>query len=132
MSNIVYIATSLDGYISALDGKLDWLSYVPIPEGDDLGFAFRIRVVEGKAHETLSGARLQILQDTLVPRVVGDDQQKVGMRRDELTGFFDGQQATMINPIATGLEKLKSFAIPKASAGMMRYWERKPTMAGFG
>ncbi len=45
MSNIVYIATSLDGYISAPDGKLDWLSYVPIPEGDDLGFsAFMDRV----------------------------------------------------------------------------------------
>lgn len=39
MSNIVYIATSIDGYISAPDGKLDWLSYVPVPEGDDLGFA---------------------------------------------------------------------------------------------
>jgi dihydrofolate reductase len=39
MSNFVYIATSLDGYISAPDGKLDWLNYIPIPEGDDLGFA---------------------------------------------------------------------------------------------
>jgi dihydrofolate reductase len=39
MSNIVYIAISLDGYISAPDGELDWLSYIPIPEGDDLGFA---------------------------------------------------------------------------------------------
>lgn len=39
MSNIVYIATSLDGYISSSDGKLDWLNYIPVPEGDDLGFA---------------------------------------------------------------------------------------------
>ena len=39
MSNIVYIGTSIDGYISAPDGGLDWLSYVPIPEGNDLGFA---------------------------------------------------------------------------------------------
>ena len=39
MSNIVYIGTSLDGYISARDGGLDWLSYVPIPKGNDLGFA---------------------------------------------------------------------------------------------
>ena len=39
MGNMVYIATSLDGYISAPDGKLDWLSYIPIPEGDDLGFS---------------------------------------------------------------------------------------------
>jgi len=39
MSNIVYIGTSLDGYISAPDGGLEWLSYVPIPEGNDLGFS---------------------------------------------------------------------------------------------
>jgi len=39
MSNIVYIGTSIDGYISAPDGSLDWLSYVPIPEGNDLGFS---------------------------------------------------------------------------------------------
>jgi dihydrofolate reductase len=39
LSNIVYIATSIDGYISAPDGELDWLNYVPVPEGDDLGFA---------------------------------------------------------------------------------------------
>jgi len=39
MSNIVYIGTSLDGHISAADGKMDWMSYVPIPEGDDLGFS---------------------------------------------------------------------------------------------
>lgn len=39
MSNIVYIATSIDGYISAPDGGLEWLNYIPTPEGDDLGFA---------------------------------------------------------------------------------------------
>jgi len=39
LSNIVYIATSLDGYISAPDGGLDWLSSVPNPTGDDLGFS---------------------------------------------------------------------------------------------
>lgn len=38
MSNIVYIATSLDGYIAAPDGNLDWLETVPNPDGDDLGF----------------------------------------------------------------------------------------------
>lgn len=39
MSNIVYIATSIDGYISAPGGGLEWLNYVPAPEGDDLGFS---------------------------------------------------------------------------------------------
>ena len=39
MSNIVYIATSIDGRISSPDGTLDWLGTVPNPEGSDLGFA---------------------------------------------------------------------------------------------
>ncbi len=60
MANIVYIGTSLDGCIAAADGGLDWLEYVPTPEGDDLGFAeFMERidaVVMGRAtFETLIG-----------------------------------------------------------------------------
>ena len=39
MSNFVYIGTSIDGYISGPDGDIGWLEYVPIPEGNDLGFA---------------------------------------------------------------------------------------------
>lgn len=39
MSNIVYIASSIDGFISSPSGSLDWLNYVPIPKGDDLGFS---------------------------------------------------------------------------------------------
>jgi dihydrofolate reductase len=39
MSNIVYIATSLDGYIAGPKGELDWLDTVPNPASDDLGFA---------------------------------------------------------------------------------------------
>ncbi|MGH1412062.1 MAG: dihydrofolate reductase family protein [Pelagimonas sp.] len=39
MPNTVYIATSLDGYISDRNGGLEWLSQVPNPDGDDMGFA---------------------------------------------------------------------------------------------
>ena len=39
MSNIVYIGASMDGYIAAPDGNLDWLDTVPAPEGDDLGWS---------------------------------------------------------------------------------------------
>ncbi len=38
MANIVYIATSIDGYIADRNNKLDWLEMVPNPEHSDLGF----------------------------------------------------------------------------------------------
>lgn len=46
MTNIVYIGTSLDGYIAPEDGSLDWLGTVPNPEGDDLGFGEFIQRVD--------------------------------------------------------------------------------------
>ncbi|MCJ2376964.1 dihydrofolate reductase family protein [Vibrio sp. ZSDZ34] len=39
MSNIVFIATSLDGYIADKNGGLDWLHAIPNPEGNDMGFS---------------------------------------------------------------------------------------------
>jgi dihydrofolate reductase len=39
VTNTIYIATSLDGYIADSMGKVEWLQSVPVPEGDDLGFS---------------------------------------------------------------------------------------------
>jgi dihydrofolate reductase len=37
--NYVYIAASMDGYIAATDGGVDWLQELPNPDQDDYGYA---------------------------------------------------------------------------------------------
>lgn len=39
MTNYVYIATSLDGFIATSDGTIDWLYEIPNPNQSDYGYA---------------------------------------------------------------------------------------------
>ena len=39
MTNYIYIATSLDGFIATSDGNIDWLHEIPNPEQSDYGYA---------------------------------------------------------------------------------------------
>lgn len=46
MSNSVFIATSLDGYIADKNGAVDWLHAIPNPEGNDMGYAEHIDSID--------------------------------------------------------------------------------------
>jgi len=46
MNNIVYIATSIDGYIADKDGNIDWLYIVENPDKDDLGWSEFIKNID--------------------------------------------------------------------------------------
>ena len=39
MTNYIYIAESIDGFIARENGSIDWLLEIPNPDGSDYGFA---------------------------------------------------------------------------------------------
>ncbi|MEJ0105896.1 MAG: dihydrofolate reductase family protein [Bacteroidota bacterium] len=58
MSNIVYIATSIDGYIALEDESIDWLIDLPNPDKSDYGFSEFMKRIDGiilgrKTYETV-------------------------------------------------------------------------------
>jgi dihydrofolate reductase len=60
MSNTVYIATSIDGYIAREDGSIDWLMDLPNPGNSDYGFSVFLERIDGiimgrKSFETVLG-----------------------------------------------------------------------------
>ena len=46
MTNMIYIATSLDNYIAGPGGSLDWLNEIPNPEQSDFGFGEFLKRVD--------------------------------------------------------------------------------------
>ena len=60
MSNTIYIATSIDGYIAREDGSIDWLMEIPNPNQSDYGFSVFLERIDGiimgrKTFETVLG-----------------------------------------------------------------------------
>jgi dihydrofolate reductase len=60
MPNLVYIATSIDGFIAREDGNMDWLMNLPNPEKSDYGFSVFLDRLDGiimgrKTFETVLG-----------------------------------------------------------------------------
>jgi len=47
MAKIIYIATSLDGFIARKDGNIDWLTDLPNPDNSDYGFSSFIDGIDG-------------------------------------------------------------------------------------
>jgi len=60
MSNIVYVATSLDGYVSDKEGSIAWLESIPNPDHNDFGWKDFIKRIDAlvmgrKTFETVLG-----------------------------------------------------------------------------
>jgi dihydrofolate reductase len=46
MANIVYIATSLDGYIADKNNNVDWLHSIPNPDNSDMGYHEHLSMID--------------------------------------------------------------------------------------
>ena len=46
MKNIVYIATSIDGFIADAKGSIEWLNTVPNPKGNDMGWSDFLKQID--------------------------------------------------------------------------------------
>ena len=45
VKTVLYIATSLDGFIARPDGNLDWLTSIPSPQTGDYGYAELLKTI---------------------------------------------------------------------------------------
>lgn len=100
MTNIVYIATSIDGYIARKDGNLDWLMEIPDPENSDYGFSEFMDRIDGiiigrNTYETVIGfdqwpytKPVFILSNTL-KEVAGDVKRKAEIVSGKLEIIID-------------------------------------------
>ncbi|MFM9785983.1 dihydrofolate reductase family protein, partial [Streptomyces scabiei] len=46
MSNKVFIATSLDGYIAGKNNEIDWLEAIPNPDNIDMGYQAHMESID--------------------------------------------------------------------------------------
>ena len=46
MTNYVYIATSLDGFIATPNGGINWLNNIPNPDQSDYGYSAFIKKID--------------------------------------------------------------------------------------
>jgi dihydrofolate reductase len=123
MSNIVYIAASIDGYIAREDGSIDWLMELPNPNSSDYGFSAFLERIDGiimgrNTFETVLGFKewpypktmpIFVLSNTL-NELPGKLPVKLEIVRGELKRIIELLKEKKINDLyIDGGKKIQSF-----------------------
>ena len=67
----VFIAQSLDGFIAAEDGGIEWLDTIPNPEGSDFGFSEFIAKVDALLIVKAGSDQLSLLITSVLSANIG-------------------------------------------------------------
>ena len=107
MSNTVYIATSLDGYIAREDGTIDWLMELPNPDNSDYSFSVFMERIDGIIMGRKSFDTVATFQEWPYPKPVF----VLSNSLEELPGGFSGKAEIVRGELKSIIELLKGKGI---------------------
>lgn len=108
----VFIATSLDGYIATPEGGIGWLTGLPVPEGEDHGYAAFMAGIDGVLMGRATWDKVLTFGDWpySVPVTVLSRTLPSGVLRDDVPGGVrarsDGPRAALEAMAAAGARRV--------------------------
>ncbi|MDR0723534.1 MAG: hypothetical protein LBF75_12235 [Treponema sp.] len=92
MSNIVYIACSIDGFIAKIDGNIDWIHEIPNENNNDYGLSKFMERIDGiiKGRKTFEKILEMDLEEWPYNRVVRKHKfpNNFRLKNDKKCGFY--------------------------------------------
>jgi dihydrofolate reductase len=102
MTNYVYIATSLDGFIATSNGSIEWLDEIPNPEQNDFGYADFMRDIDALVMGRKTFEKVLTFDDWPYDRpvfVLTRSKMKVPRKLEDKIEFISGNPRNVVSKL---------------------------------